>query len=245
MRLYETIEVSGMKQNDFGNIRILNSRECPMTKREIGGLAFKIGGIYLLLQAILQLPAIFYILPMIFSSGNFAGSGIFNILGYAAGALLTLLVSLFAGWRLLNRGEIYAARFFPDESGPRMVTASIPRREILEIAFCIVGLIAVVYALPKLMQAGLGYLALFSKPIFSGQSQGANVWMRSQNLSFGQFVGALAQLLIGLWLLFRANWLVDRLERPAASPFMIADEAPIKPVEPPKHEDPKDYHGSV
>ncbi len=124
-----------------------------MSKREFSSIVFKLAGVCMLARLLGFLPMIFNA----FCSGQHADpmqSLSWHLLTFAA-PVLGLLIGIF----MIAGSEWIAARLIRND-GEFTPGFNLSREEVLSIAFCCIGLITLVNALPKLFYSAVNFVQL-------------------------------------------------------------------------------------
>ena len=135
-----------------------------MTKSDIFSLALKILGIYAIIVAISTLR---FSLSMIFAyvtNPQYSPS----LVSIIAGSLLPLLLLLILSYYLIKRSDKLGKTIFPNSQSEK-VLVSLSSVEIQAIAFSIIGVLVIVWALPKLFEivTQLSYSKIHQGDVFS------------------------------------------------------------------------------
>lgn len=161
-----------------------------MTKREVGSLAFKLAGIYAIVQAIPQMHAVTFYLSGI-GADTQAQSWLFPVMAAAPLALMAAL-----GCLLLAYSNRLSARMFGEAAEDVSFGAS--GKELQAIAFSVVGVCFLVSALPRLLHI----LMYQHRGLFNAEVR------RQISLSaWASLVGTSAQMAIGIALFFGSKGL--------------------------------------
>ena len=163
-----------------------------MTRKDILSIAMKILGIYFLVKIIQYLPFLVSLVQELRSREEWAFSFVTLVQG---GFVLVLLA---AAVILLKWSDSIAARLTKDyESEPTTMGRWLGKDELLEVAFCVVGVVIFAHALPRIPQ--LIIRGILREPIFPGP--------------YGLIAALVAQLGIGLYLTLKAKGLVGLLRK--------------------------------
>ena len=167
-----------------------------MTKSDIFSLALKILGIYTLIIAISSLRMTFYMIFAYFNNHQSAPS----MASIIVGSLLPLLLLLLLSYYLIDRSDKLGKLVFPNSQSEKVVV-SISTAEVQAIAFSIIGVLVIVWAIPKLFQVviQISFLKLHLKDVFSpGMSQ--------KLIEYS--IDVLSRLALGIYLFFGSKGLV-------------------------------------
>jgi len=174
-----------------------------MNNRDICILAFKIMGIYLLIQAIVGLPTMLTTALMLMFSHATFGSAAMSV-GYLFSGLLTCGLQFLAGASLITKTDVLAGLLFPQRGAEADVHA-FSLRDVQTVAFSIVGLVFMVQAIVQLPSFVMDcYVAM----AYSKAAAGPNLDSPSH-----RFFVVLFQMIVkfaaGAWLFWSGRVLAD------------------------------------
>ena len=135
-----------------------------MTKQDVFSLALKILGIYTIIVAI---SALRFSLSMIFS--YITNPQYFpSLVSIVVGSLLPLLLLLILSYYLIKRSDKLSKTIFPNSQSEKVIL-TLSSVEIQSIAFSIIGVLVIVWALPKLFEivTQLSYSKIHRGDVFS------------------------------------------------------------------------------
>jgi len=163
-----------------------------MTRKDILSVAMKILGIYFLVKAIHFAPFLVTVIQGLQSEKERV------FLSFAIAQVGAVLVSFAAAVILLKWSGSIAGRLTKDyESEPTTMGRWLGKDELLEVAFCVVGVVILADALPRIPQ--LIIRGILREPIFPDP--------------YGLIAALVAQLGIGLYLTLKAKGLVGLLRK--------------------------------
>lgn len=164
-----------------------------MNSIQIASLAFKLAGIFSIIQVIPLLQHLFAVFayknsPMFETSTGQAYPGFYLLIGIIAS--ITLLIVL--GIILLACSSNFARKMSANEQGTSTPETELTSRNIQSIAFSVIGVVLIVLAIPKLVQLGANIQALASAGDEAPtKSISAGTWAYSIGLAVQMVVGFL------------------------------------------------------
>lgn len=165
-----------------------------MNNIQIGSLAFKLAGIFSIIQAIpllRQISEVFALKnsPIFETASGQAYPSNFIFIGIITSISLLILFGLI----LLCFSNSFSRKMFGKDNSPSTPETEITAKNIQTVAFSIVGVILVVVAIPKLVQLGANIQALVN----AGDGE------PTRNISVGTWaysIGMAVQMLVGILL---------------------------------------------
>jgi hypothetical protein len=165
-----------------------------MNNIQIASLAFKLAGIFSIIQAIPLLREISEVLalknsPIFETTNGQAYPSNFIFIGIIASISLLILFGLI----LLCFSDTFSIKMFGKDNSPPTPESEITAKNIQTMAFSIVGVILVVVAIPKIVQVGANIQALVN----------AGDGAPTRNISAGTWaysIGMTVQMLVGILL---------------------------------------------
>jgi len=135
-----------------------------MTKSDIFSLALKILGVYTIIIAISTLRSSFSMIFAYFNNPQYAPS----MASIIVGSLLPLLILLIVSYYLIKRSDKLSKTIFPNNQSEKVIL-TLSSVEIQSIAFSIIGVLVIVWALPKLFEivTQLSYSKIHQGDVFS------------------------------------------------------------------------------
>ena len=176
-----------------------------MNNVQIASLAFKVAGIYSIIQAIPLLRHISEVFafknsPIFETSTGQAYPGNYILFGIIASIALLILI----GFTLISLSNAFSKIMFGKGNNPPTSETEITSKNIQSVAFSIVGVILIVIAIPKLVQVGANIQALANAgDQVPPKSISAGTWALSIGLAVQMIIGILlflgARGLSSLW----------------------------------------------
>jgi uncharacterized membrane protein len=161
-----------------------------MNARHTASLVLKLIGIFTLIKYLGYLPMVLSAFNLITSSGPSRLDTFVGIAISAGTPLLYLIVSIL----IIVKSDAIAERIAQDEQV--MIASGIDADTIQTLAFCILGLVLLTGAVPKLAQLGTNYFMLRRMP-----NRGVSYTL------YGQLIGTVLQIIIGFFLFLQADGL--------------------------------------
>ncbi len=172
-----------------------------MNNIQIASLAFKLAGIFSVIQSIPMLRNINEVIalknsPLFETTSGQAHPANYLLIGIITSISLLILLGII----LLVFSNFFARKMFAASTTSSTPETELTSKNIQSVAFSIVGVILVVVAIPKLVQVGANIQALANAgDQVPTKSISAGTWAYS--------IGLAAQMLVGILLFFGANGL--------------------------------------
>jgi hypothetical protein len=162
-----------------------------MNARHTASLALKLIGIFILVKYLGYLPMVLGAFNLISSTGPSRLTSLVGVAISAGTPLLYLAVSV----AIILKSDAIARRLVPDDQAA--ISTTVDAETIQVLAFCAIGLVTLINAIPKLAQVTTNYFILRH--------------MAEQKISYtlyGSFIATAIQVIIGVVLFLQADGLV-------------------------------------